>query len=130
MMSVRPRHAHFNFSNSINLLSALIDLRTSTGPSFGANASQNAYLKDVHKYREEIADGVENKPMAQQLIMQAYRVNSLQDVDTIRNKFYNDKFGRKATPEDDAVFKYAYSSIFGANKYNEDDFSFSQKEDE
>ena len=93
-----------------------------------ANASQNAYLKDVHKYREEIADGVEGKPMAQQLILQAYRVNAVQDVDTARNKFYNDKFGRQATPEDDAVFKYAYSSIFGVNKHNEDDFSFAEKE--
>jgi hypothetical protein len=96
--------------------------------SVDANASPNTYLKDVHKYREEIADGVESKPMAQQIIMQAYRVNAVQDVDTARNKFYNDKFGRKATPEDDAVFKYAYSSIFGANKHSEDDFSFADKE--
>jgi hypothetical protein len=92
------------------------------------NASQNAYLKDVHKFREEISDGVEDKPLAQQIILQAYRVNALQDIDTARNKFYNDKFSRKATPEDDAVFKYAYSSIFGVNKHNEDDFSFAQKE--
>jgi len=92
-----------------------------------ANASQNAYLKDVHKYREEIADGVIN-PMVQQLIIQAYRVNSVQDVDTTRNKFYNDKFKRKATDADDAVFKYAYSSIFGSNKHSEDDFSFAEKE--
>ena len=92
------------------------------------NASPNTYLKDVHKYREEIADSVEGKPMAQQIILQAYRVNALQDVDTARNKFYNAKFGRKATPEDDAVFKYAYSSIFGVNKHSENDFSFAEKE--
>jgi hypothetical protein len=93
-----------------------------------ANAKPDDYLKDVHKYREEIADGVESNPLVQQIIMQAYRVNALQDVDSVRNKFYNDKFGRKATPEDDAVFKYAYSSLFGANKHNEDDFSFAEKE--
>lgn len=92
------------------------------------NASQNAYLKDVHKFREYVADGVEGNPTAQQIIIQAYRVNAVQDIDNARNKFYNDKFGRKATSEDDAVFKYAYSSIFGANKHDEDDFSFAEKE--
>ena len=96
--------------------------------SVDANASQNAYLKDVHKYREDIADGMEGNPKAHQIIIQAYRVNAVQDVDTARNKFYNDKFGRKASGEDDAVFKYAYSSIFGVNKHNEDDFSFAEKE--
>jgi len=92
------------------------------------NASKDTYLDEVHKYRVEIADGVETNPVAQQLIIQLYRVNAVQDVDTIRNKFYNDKFVRKATPEDDAVFKYAYSSLFGVNKHNEDEFSFAEKE--
>ena len=96
--------------------------------SVDVNAAKDAYLTEVHKYRVEIADGVEGNPVAQQLIRQLYRVNAVQDVDTIRNKFYNDKFARKATPEDDAVFKYAYSSLFGANKHNEDEFSFAEKE--
>lgn len=96
--------------------------------SVDVNAKKDAYLKEVHEYRKEIADGMESNPMAQRLIIQSYRVNAVQDVDTIRNKFYNDKFSRKATPEDDAVFKYAYSSIFGVNKHNEDDFSFVDKE--
>jgi hypothetical protein len=96
--------------------------------SVDINAAKDAYLDEVHKYRVEIADGVESNPVAQQLIRQLYRVNAVQDVDTIRNKFYNDKFARKATPEDDAVFKYAYSSLFGANKHNEDEFSFAEKE--
>lgn len=92
------------------------------------DAPADAYLKEVHAFREEIAEKMDKNPLIQEMVKTIYRLNTTQDVDSISNKFYKDKFKRKPTKEDDAVFKYAYSSLFGVNKYDENDFSFQEKE--
>jgi len=93
------------------------------------DANADAYLKEVHALREEIAEKMDKNPLIQEMIKRLYKLNIAQDVDSISSKFYKDKFKRKPTKEDDAVFKYAYSSLFGVDKYDENDFSFTEKEE-
>jgi hypothetical protein len=93
------------------------------------DAPADAYLKEVHEFREEIAEKMDKNPLIQEMIKTLYRLNTTQDVDSISSKFYKDKFKRKPTKDDDAVFKYAYSSLFGVDKHDENAFSFQEKQE-
>lgn len=86
------------------------------------------YLNEVYAFRKEIAKAMQNNPNAQNIITQIYIHQTTQNMDSIRDEFYKKKNGSSILNESDKdIFGFSITSIFGVNKYNEDEFTFEEK---
>ena len=94
-----------------------------------AKQPSGVYLNEVYAFRKEIAKAMQSNKNAQNLITQIYTRQTTQNLDSIRDEFYKKKNGSSALNKSDKdIFGFAITSIFGVNKYDEDDFTIEEKQ--
>jgi hypothetical protein len=92
------------------------------------HAPKNEYVAEVHEFRKEIAEGVKGNKSVERSIKELYNLFSQADLNTIRDKFYLGKNGKKPESGDneDTIFQAVIVVIF--KMYEETELTYAEKD--